>query len=196
MQFAQALGCDSTVEFPNLLGNAPNNEIEFAKKIIKNKTLVINTCSSASFPYRNWDKDNFVALIKKTPQEITIILIGGNTALEKETNQYIEQNTQVLNLTGKTTLLESVAIIKYASVLLSVDSAPVHIADCVQTPVISLFGATNPKQTGSYLYSQYCISTYPQGLTSQKRFKSHQYMKEISVLEVLSIINNFFEKEG
>lgn len=190
MQFAQVLGCDNkAINFPKLTTKTDEN---FAKKIIKTKILVINTCSSASFPYRNWHKDNFIALIKKIPKEITVILIGGKTQLELQTNRYIAEKTGVLDLTGKTTLTQSIAIIKHANMLLSVDSAPVHIADCVKTPVIGLFGATNPKQTGSYFYPQHCISYYPQGLTSHKRFKSYQYIEKISIVEVLGKIMLFF----
>ncbi|SFV68428.1 ADP-heptose--lipooligosaccharide heptosyltransferase II [hydrothermal vent metagenome] len=190
MQFAKELDCDDVVSFPNLLTD--KDEV-FAKQYINNKTLVINTCASGSFVYRNWHKDNFVKLLNKIPQNIPIVLVGGKTQFEQETNQYICENTSnVLNLTGKTDLIQLVAIIKQAKVLLSVDSAPVHIADMVKTPVISLFGATNPKQTGSYFYPQHCISSYPKIKKWGKRFKSTKFMESITVNLVHQKIIQFY----
>jgi heptosyltransferase I len=193
MQFAKQLDNQAQVEFPNLVSD---EDRQFAKKtIIKNtaqKTLIMNTCSSQSFPYRNWHKDNFVELVNALPQQISVILIGGNSKFEQETNQYIENKTQnkaqakILNLTGKTTLTQLVALIEHADGLLSVDSAPIHIADVTKTPVIGLYGVTDPKQTGSYLYPQHCISYYPTDLKWGKRLKSYVYINKISVAEVLN----------
>jgi heptosyltransferase I len=189
MQFATQLDNQAQVEFPNLLSE---EDRQFAKQTVTPKTLIVNTCSSQSFVYRNWHKDNFVELFNTLPQEINIILIGGNSEFERETNQYIEHKTknqiQISNLTGKTTLTQLVALVEQAKVLLSVDSAPIHIADATKTPVIGLYGVTDPKQTGSYFYPQHCISYYPKNLKWGKRLKSYRYINKISVTEVLNKI--------
>ena len=49
-----------------------------------------------------------------------------------------------VNLVGKDTLLELLATLQRATVLLAPDSGPAHMATTVGTPVIGLYAATNP----------------------------------------------------
>lgn len=48
------------------------------------------------------------------------------------------------NLAGTLSLTASAALIQRASLVIAVDSAPVHLADALGTPVVALFGPTNP----------------------------------------------------
>ncbi len=55
-----------------------------------------------------------------------------------------------LNLCGRTTTKELAAISEVSDLFLGVDSAPMHIAAAVKTPVIALFGATDENVWGPY----------------------------------------------
>ena len=46
-------------------------------------------------------------------------------------------------LAGKTSFPELGALIAHAALFIGVDSAPMHIAAAVKTPIVCLFGATN-----------------------------------------------------
>lgn len=52
----------------------------------------------------------------------------------------------VLDLTGRTTTAELVALLARASLLVANDSAPAHVAAALGRPVVSLFGPTVPAQ--------------------------------------------------
>lgn len=54
----------------------------------------------------------------------------------------------VLNLAGKTSLRELIAMISECDVFLSNDSGPMHIAYAVGSPLVALFGSTSPELTG------------------------------------------------
>jgi heptosyltransferase-2 len=56
----------------------------------------------------------------------------------------IEQklNTNLVNLAGKTSLLEAAAIIKECDLMVCNDSGTMHIANAVQTDVFAFFGPT------------------------------------------------------
>ena len=56
-----------------------------------------------------------------------------------------------LNVCGKTNLREFFAIVKLASLVVSNDSSPVHVATALGTPVIEIFGPTVP-EFGFYPY--------------------------------------------
>ena len=47
-----------------------------------------------------------------------------------------------------------------ATILLTPDSGPAHMASAVGTPVVGLYAATNPARSGPYLSRQWCIDKY------------------------------------
>jgi heptosyltransferase I len=51
---------------------------------------------------------------------------------------------------GKLTLPQAVALIKESDLYLGVDSGPMHIAAFVGTPVVAVFGPTDPRKVGPY----------------------------------------------
>jgi len=53
-----------------------------------------------------------------------------------------------LNLAGKTTLRELVTLTSACDVFLSNDSGPMHIAYALKTPLVAVFGSTEPELTG------------------------------------------------
>ena len=58
--------------------------------------------------------------------------------------------TEAVNLIGETSPGLLPALLASASVLLTNDSGPMHIAAAVGTPVVALFGPTSPVRTGPY----------------------------------------------
>ena len=73
-----------------------------------------------------------------------VVLIGG--ASDRVLCDEIARRTTNAPLiaAGRLTLRESAALLAQCDLLLSNDSAPVHIAAAVGTPVIALFGPTTP----------------------------------------------------
>jgi heptosyltransferase I len=60
------------------------------------------------------------------------------------------------------------ALLARATVLLTPDSGPAHMATMVETPVIGLYAATNPARSGPYLSRRWCVDAYPQ---AARRFR-------------------------
>jgi lipopolysaccharide heptosyltransferase I len=58
--------------------------------------------------------------------------------------------SRCLDLSGKLTLPELVEWIRSAELMLTNDTGPMHIAAAVGTPVVALFGPTEPRRTGPY----------------------------------------------
>lgn len=59
-----------------------------------------------------------------------------------------------LDLSRKTTLPEAIALIGHAAIAVCNDSGPMHIAAAVGTPVVALFGPTDPRLYGPYPLSR------------------------------------------
>jgi len=58
------------------------------------------------------------------------------------------QDKSVLNLAGGTSLRELIALISECDAFVTNDSGPMHIAYAVKTPLVALFGSTDPLLTG------------------------------------------------
>ena len=100
-------------------------------------------------------KEKFVKvcdLLQRTGSKI--ILIGGES--DKELTGYIYSNSENKNIAdaaGKFSILGSAELIRRASLLITNDSAPLHIANSVGTKVTAIFGATVPG-FGFYPYGE------------------------------------------
>jgi len=77
----------------------------------------------------------------------------------------------LVNQIGRDTLPELLALLARARVLLSPDSGPVHMATAVGTPVLGLYGATNPARSGPYLSQKWCVNAYAE---AARRFRHRE----------------------
>ncbi len=72
----------------------------------------------------------------------------GEKKNEKKSELLIFSASQLLNLSGKTSLRELAALISECDVLVTNDSGPMHIGYAVGTPIVAIFGSTSPELTG------------------------------------------------
>jgi heptosyltransferase I len=94
--------------------------------------LMISPCSSHSL--RNWAAERYAAVANHAISNLgmRVVLVGGPSELEKNTGASIEAGVlqPVQNLIAKDTITQSVALLKRASIVISPDSGPAHIASC------------------------------------------------------------------
>ena len=117
--------------------------------------LVISPCSSQrARNFRNWSAENYAAVADHFSARWNgrVILTGGPTELEREYGAAIAQHATCapIDLIGKTSLKELLALLERASVVVCPDSGPAHMATAVGTPVVGLYATSNPDRTGPY----------------------------------------------
>jgi heptosyltransferase I len=126
------------------------------------RTLVISACSSHRA--RNWLPERYAAVADHAvrKQGMRVILCGGPAAIEREMAAAIAKHASVplIDQVGKDTLPQLLALLARATVLLTPDSGPAHMATMVNTPVIGLYAATNPERSGPYLSRRWCVDAY------------------------------------
>jgi heptosyltransferase-2 len=107
------------------------------------KLLVVHP--SASCPSKRWSQDNFSQVIKvlKSANPGLEVAVITSIAERKFGARLVEEN-EVVDLRGKLSLTEVGALLERASLLISNDSGPVHIAAALETPVIAIFGRSDP----------------------------------------------------
>lgn len=97
-----------------------------------------------------WDDEKFARLadLIKAKLDIEVVFTGS----EKESIEKItaRMQTKAVNLAGETTLPQLAYLYQKALLLVTTDSGPMHLAAAVGTPVVALFGPTDPQKTGPY----------------------------------------------
>jgi len=78
--------------------------------------------------------------------DVDLVLTGGSAPLEQTHISDIKSEVRhrVVDLSGKTDLLTLAALLGKARLLITVDSAPMHLGSASRTPQVILFGPTNP----------------------------------------------------
>ena len=72
---------------------------------------------------------------------------------------------RVVNLIGRTSLKQLLALLEHATVLVCPDSGPAHMASAVGTPVIGLYATSNRWRTGPYLSQEWVVDRYPDAVS-------------------------------
>ena len=142
----------------------PADALAYAASLVPDSraTLVISACSSHVL--RNWSPERYAAVADHAAnnQGMRVILCGGPSSVERDMAAQIIKHARapLVNQVAKDTLPQLLALLSRATVLLSPDSGPAHMATMVDTPVIGLYSATNPARSGPYLSRRWCVDTY------------------------------------
>lgn len=104
--------------------------------------------SSARWPTKRWAVERFLELSKQLIERshCQVALLG--TSEDQDLANIFEQAhlKQVFNFIGKTTLAQLISLIKRLNVLVTGDTAPLHMASAFDTRIVALFGPTEPKR--------------------------------------------------
>lgn len=167
--FSEALGIKEHLLEWNIPIPAEAREFATQQLASDKKVLVISPCSSMS--YRNWTAEGYatVADYAMEKQNMQVILCGGPSALEKEYGEKISQlcNHKPLNLIGKTSIKQLLAVLAQADVIIAPDSGPAHLGTAVGTPVIGLYACTNPDRARPYLDATLVVSKYQEAVAAK-----------------------------
>lgn len=103
---------------------------------------------SENNPEKRWPISHWCELINRLPSEARIILFGttNDRAITDEISAKVTRSVE--NLAGRTTLLEYGDRLVKCSLLITNDTGGMHLANALGTPLIALFGPTNPIRTG------------------------------------------------
>ena len=104
-------------------------------------------------PAKRWPMEKFIATAREIQNQTncTWLVFGGqaDTAIADRIESAIPSPpSAILNLAGKTSLRELMALLKICRVLLTNDSGPMHVAAALGIPVVVPFGSTSPELTG------------------------------------------------
>ena len=124
----------------------------------------------ASWKSKEWFFQGYYELVKNilSSDSRQVVLLGdrSKTAYAAALCEKVDSRI-LINLIGKTSLIELAAVLKAADAGVGPDSGPAHLAAAVGTPFVTLFGPTPPIRLAPYKCEQYvvqsdlsCVSCY------------------------------------
>jgi heptosyltransferase II len=154
LNLVAALGANPEPLAPELV--VTPEEIEAVKKkfgLEKITAPIFGLNPGAEYgPAKRWPVDKFLAaaMIVQIQKDCRWLILGGKN--DAGISQQIEigfgEKLRAINLAGKTSLRELMALLKLCRVVLTNDTGPMHVAAALGTPVVVPFGSTSPELTG------------------------------------------------
>jgi ADP-heptose:LPS heptosyltransferase len=114
--------------------------------------LLVNINTGDMAPHRRWPAEHFRAVVNRLlpRRDVRCVLIGGPQD-RKGVSQFqssLAAPEKAINLAGRISLAELVALMQLSNLYFGNDSGPLHFAACVGLPVLALFGPESPAVYG------------------------------------------------
>lgn len=141
---------DQTLELPSVYPSRDDRARvdAFLKDVPGGAGGIVGIAPGSVWNTKRWPEGRFSALVGQLRREgHRVVLIGGEADVPlcgRIAAAHDSGAEPILDASGMLTLLQSAALIERCAVLVSNDSAPMHLGVAVRTPVLALFGATVP----------------------------------------------------
>jgi heptosyltransferase-2 len=168
-----------------------NQDLAYVQDLFEKNSMDKNfvvVAPGAASENKRWSEEGYTQLcdtiIEKT--SLKVVFVGDQE--DKLIAERIRRKMQFMpvNLAGETSLAQLGAILKQASLVITNDSAPMHLASYLDVPVLAIFGASDPVRYGPW--SSQCrfvkSKMVCEGCLDPKK-GIHTCMKNLSVQEVL-----------
>ncbi len=110
--------------------------------------LIGGTEASKQWPIENYAK---LAQMLKNDYDFKTVVLGAGPVETELANQLEELTSgEIVNLVNKTNLQQIIPIMSSAKLIVGNDSGPLHIGATLSTPLIGIYGPTNPAIVGPY----------------------------------------------
>jgi len=185
----------------------PDEAHDFAQRMLPARgvpLMGISPCSSHAL--RNWQPRRYAEVARHAyrRQGMEIVLLGGRSKIETEMRDAIKScapELPFIDLVGKDSLKEMLALLARLDVLLCPDAGPAHLASALSVPVLGLYAATDPNRSGPYRSIRWCANAYakaararyaksPEQLPWGKRVEYPGVMDLISIEEMNCLLDH------
>lgn len=111
---------------------------------------VVGICPGAAYgPAKRWWPERFAALADRLIVEtgVRVVLFGSSDEVSLVEQVRSRMTQHAVSLAGRDTLSSFMVLAARCRVLVTNDSGSMHIASAVGTPVVTIFGPTDPRRT-------------------------------------------------
>jgi heptosyltransferase-2 len=127
--------------------------LQLADQAAAQPLIALHPGSGAFAPARRWSPQRFAELADALIEDgARIVLVGGGEEadLRRTVLGGMRHARQVIDLGGRTSLDELAAVLNHCDLLIGNDSGVTHLAGSSGTPVVALYGPTDPRAWGPY----------------------------------------------
>ena len=160
--------------------------------------VVVGTSKRA----KNWTPDGYARVLEEIEFKhgLTPVIVGGPSSVERSIANRIMASTKatVVDTLGND-IRKLVWILEGSALLISPDTGPLHISRALGTPVVGLFGHTNPNRSGPYQAFRDLIVDGCEQHPGEEYIVIHKYrnrMKYITVENVMEKVSLALERLG
>jgi heptosyltransferase-1 len=147
---------------------------------------------AARWTTKRWPAERFASLADRlvAEQGWRVILVAGPNEREQVAAVTALMRRPHRDLSGHTSLPQLTALLRRAALLVTNDSGPMHLAVAVGTPVVALFGPTDPRAVGPYGSGHVILRKEIDcsSCTRQRCVKALACLTAITVEDVLSAV--------
>lgn len=152
LEMVKALGCVSVDREMRLEARIiPHDAQNILKKYLpETNKAIIGIAPGATYgPAKRWFPERFAAVADKLSDSFPLqgILFGSAADWEVAEEVRGAAHTELINIAGKSNLLEAIYLISQCRLFISNDSGLMHIAGALNIPTVAIFGSTNPVTT-------------------------------------------------
>ena len=153
----------------------------------------------AAWPTKCWNDGSLAAVADRLQEKFAaaVVFVGAASDRSRAAAVISRMTRSALDLSGRIGLRELACIFARATLVLAMDSGPLHLACAVGSPVVALFGPTAPWRTGPF-GSRHSVIRKELACSPCYRKKScplghHRCMDAITVEEVVGICDEYVQ---
>ena len=153
MQSSASLGGLTHIPRPKLWIDTEAQQATLARFSLKTDSRIIGLCPGAEFgPAKQWPVEHYAAVAQTLSQKGAQIWLFGSTKDQAATSKIrelvdLKLQDKIVDLAGKTSLIEAVDLLACCETVISNDSGLMHVAGAVGCQVVGVYGSTSPDYT-------------------------------------------------
>ena len=109
---------------------------------------------------KRWPPQQYATLIRALAED-DAVLVTGSPGEEPWIREIVESAATGRARYFPSTLLEFIALVRRARLLVGGDTGPLHLAAAVGTPVVAIYGPTNPRRNGPFAAGDIVLTNHP-----------------------------------
>lgn len=191
---ASALGAKTDIKrFDIPLTEKDRSEVQNMIGPVCGDKSMIAIHASARQDVKRWPLERFAQVADQSSRAGwgIPVFIGASDDVSVVAEIQKRMQTRSISLAGRTSLKELAALLKMPRLLITNDSGPMHLAAALGTPVVALFGPTDPRKIGPYGKGHVVLQHIEQCPACRTGSKGpHRCLEAISVSEVMEAVNN------
>jgi heptosyltransferase-1 len=160
LRLLEALGVhDSAIAFP--LADVPSPALDALRATIGGGARFALINPGAAWPNKRWPADRFgevAAFVREACGLMPVVLWGPGE--EGIAGEVLSASGGAAVLAPRTSVADVVALARAASLVISGDTGPLHLATAAGAPTVSVFGPTDPARNGPFSSDDVAVSRY------------------------------------